>query len=470
MAFAALLGGTLTLIGTPPNIVVNGALEDAGLEVFKFYSFTPIGLALLAGGILYLVTIGSRLLRKGESSAPEPGDDHGIGQLLANYDMKGRVLLLRVEASSSLVGRTLGEADLRTRTAFSVVAVQRSRRFGDDDVMIANQSTILRAGDALLVVAPAGLTKPGPPEGYGLVALGREALSGVLNNVLGVVEVVIAPRSDLRGKTIRELELRRTNRLHMLGIQHQGENVTEDPLDYELAMGDTVLLGGAWRDIDRLRKQTGKVLVLALPREWREIVPAFRRAPWALAIITAMMVLMVTGTLSAVISVLAAGMALVLTGCVTMPQAYRTISWSSVVLIAAMIPMSIALQVTGGAEFVANGMVDTLGDLGPHVLMAGIFLMTTALSLVISNSVTTVLMAPIVIQVGLDMGLSAQPLMMIVAVSASTAFLTPIGTTTNLMVSTPGDYRFSDFLRVGVPLIVIFIILSLLLIPVIWPL
>ncbi len=469
MAFAALLGGTLTLIGTPPNIVVNGALEDAGLEGFKFYSFTPIGLAVLVGGILYLVTIGARLLREGESSTSEPSDEHGIDQLLANYDMKGRVLLLAVEASSSLVGRTLGEADLRTRTAFSVVAVQRSRRFGDDDVMIADQSTILRAGDALLVVAPAGLTKPGPPEGYGLVALGREALSGVLDNVLGVVEVVIAPRSDLRGKTIRELELRRTNRLHMLGIQHKGDNVTEKPLDYELAMGDTVLLGGAWRDIDRLRKQTGKVLVLALPREWREIVPAFRRAPWALAIITAMMVLMVTGTLSAVISVLAAGMALVLTGCVTMPQAYRAVNWQSLVLIAGMLPMGTALAKTGALDVGVEYLVSALGGVGPLGLMAVLFLLTAVLSQVISNTATAVLIAPVAIGVAEGMGVSARPLVMAVALAASAAFVTPVVSPVNTLVMGPGGYRFGDFMKVGLPLLVLTMVIVLLLVPVLFP-
>jgi di/tricarboxylate transporter len=202
----------------------------------------------------------------------------------------------------------------------------------------------------------------------------------------------------------------------------------------------------------------------------RQVVELNPQAIIALATLIGMIFLMVTGLVPIVIAALLAAVTMVLGKCLTMPQAYRTISWNSVVLIAAMIPMSIALQVTGGAELVANGMVNTLGDVSPIVLMAGIFLVTTALSQVISNSATTVLMAPIVLQVGLDMGLAVQPLLMIVAVSASTAFLTPIGTTTNLMVSTPGDYRFKDFLRLGVPLVVIFLVLSLLLVPLIWSL
>jgi len=469
MAYAALLGGTLTLIGTPPNIVVNGALEDAGLEVFEFYSFTPIGLALLAAGILYLVTVGSRLLPTGDSAESASGTEHSMDDLLASYDMKGRVLLLAVEATSSLVGRTLGEADLRTRTGFSVVAVQRKRRVGGDDVLVADRSTVLRTGDALLVIVPAGRTEPAPPEGYGLVAMDRRNLADSLNNVIGVVEVVVAPRSDLRGKTIRELEYRRSHRLTMLGIQHRGENVTGDPLDHELAMGDTLLLGGAWRDINRLHEKAADVLVLALPREWREIVPAFRRAPWALAIITAMLVLMVTGAMSAVISVLAAGMALVATGCVTMPQAYRAVNWQSLVLIAGMLPMGTALNKTGALDVGVEHLVAALGGVGPLGLMAALFLLTAILSQVISNTATAVLIAPVAIGVAEGLGVSARPLVMAVAMAASAAFVTPVASPVNTLVLGPGGYRFADFVRVGMPLLGITMVITLLVVPLLFP-
>lgn len=153
-----------------------------------------------------------------------------------------------------------------------------------------------------------------------------------------------------------------------------------------------------------------------------------------------------------------------------MPQAYRTISWNSVVLIAAMIPIGIALQESGGAELIATELVNRVGGTSPLLLLAVIFVVTTALSQVVSNSATTILMVPIVLQVGLDLSISARPLLMIVAISASTAFLTPIGTSTNLMVAVPGAYNFKDFLRVGSPLIFLFLLLSLILVPIIWPL
>ncbi len=469
MAYAALLGGTLTLIGTPANIVVNGALQDAGLEVFAFHSFTPIGLALLAAGILYLVTIGSRLLPVGDKATTEPRDEHGISDLLASYDMQGRVMLLAVEASSSLVGRSLGEVDLHNRTAYSVVAVQRRRRVGHDDVLIADQNIVLRAGDGLLVVAPTGRTDSAPPEGYGLTRMDRKSLSDSLNNVIGVVEVVVAPRSDLRGKSIRELEYRRSRRLHVLGIQHKGENVAEDPLDHELAMGDTLLLSGAWRDIDRLKENAADVLVLAMPHESKDIVPAFRRAPWALAIITAMMVVMVTGMLSAVIAVLAAGMALVATGCVTMPQAYRAVNWQSLVLIAGMLPMGTALAKTGALDVGVEHLVAALGGVGPLGLMAALFLLTAILSQVISNTATAVLIAPVAIGVAEGLGVSARPLIMAVAMAASAAFVTPVASPVNTLVLGPGGYRFADFVRVGLPLLVLTMVLVLLVVPLLFP-
>jgi di/tricarboxylate transporter len=182
-----------------------------------------------------------------------------------------------------------------------------------------------------------------------------------------------------------------------------------------------------------------------------------------------MIVLMVSGLVPTVIAALAAALAMILGRCLDMNQAYRAISWRSVVLIAAMIPMSIALQASGGADFLARGLVNSLGAVGPLALMAGVFLLTTALSQVISNSATTILVAPVVLQAALALGVSPYPLLMAVAISASTAFLTPIGTTTNLMVSTPGAYDFGDYVRAGAPLVALFMAATLILVPLIWP-
>ncbi|MFT5314467.1 MAG: di/tricarboxylate transporter [Candidatus Krumholzibacteriia bacterium] len=468
MAFAALLGGTLTLIGTPPNIAVNGALAEAGLQVFEFHSFTPIGLILLAAGILYMLTIGARLLPANPDQAEPRRNRHNIEELLRRYALNERIMLLAVQSASTLVGRSLGEVDMRGQTPFTVIVVQRKRRFGDDDVIIANQSTIIRPGDALLVTV-AGHGNLEPPEGYGLVSLDRDAVSNALTNVMGVVEVVVAPRSIERGKTIRELGYRRTQRLHVLGLKHRGEILDEEMLEHKLKMGDTMLLGGDWRDIDNLLEKSSEVLLLTMPTERAESAPAYRRAPWALGIIGAMMVAMVTGALPAVIAVLAAGMALVATRCVTMPQAYRAVDWRSLVLIAGMLPMGTALAKTGALDAGVDQLVLALGSAGPLGLMAALFLLTAVLSQVISNTATAVLIAPVAIGVAEGLGVSPYPLVMAVAMAASAAFVTPVASPVNTLVLGPGGYSFADFVRVGLPLLMLTMALVLLIVPIFYP-
>jgi len=291
----------------------------------------------------------------------------------------------------------------------------------------------------------------------------------LISHEIGLAEVVIAPRSAYRRRTVAQGHFAEKYRVQVLSLRRVDR--TLDLKNARLSVGDALLVRGTWENIELLKNERRNFVVVGSPEEMvRQVVELSPQAAVAVVALVGMIVLMVSGLVPVVIAAILAAVVMVLGKCLSMPQAYRTISWNSVVLIAAMIPMSIALQETGGAEFVADGMINTLGSIGPVALMAGIFLATTALSQVVSNSATTVLMAPIVLQVGLDMGLAVQPLLMIVAVSASTAFLTPIGTTTNLMVTTPGDYRFKDFLRVGIPLVLIFMIISLILVPIIWPL
>ena len=469
MAFAALLGGTLTLIGTPPNIVASGALEEAGYEPFAFYDFTPVGLALLAGGILYLVTLGTRLLPRSENGDSEAGRAATIDDLLTEYGIKGRFMLLQVTSTSPLAGQSLREFGFQTRTGLVVIAIQRGGRFGRDEVIVADGDTVPRVGEMLLARVPPGQDPAVAPDGLGLILLGKERLSRSLEQEIGVVEVVVAPRSTLRGKTIRELAFRRHHQLHVLGVQHKGEVVEGDPTDHELAMGDTLLLGGPWDAIEALRRLSGDLLVLSLPREWQDVAPAFRRAPVAVMIMIAMMVVMVLDILPAVVAVLAAGVALVATGCLSMPNAYRAVSWQSLVLIAGMLPMGVALDKTGALAYVVDQMVGALGGTGPLGLMAVLFLLTAILSQVISNTATTVLLAPVAIGIAEGLGVSPRPLVMAVALAASAAFITPVASPVNTLVLGPGGYKFGDFVRVGLPLLLMTMVIVLLVVPLLFP-
>ena len=495
MAFAANSGGLLTLTGTPPNIIVNDVLAASGEEPFGYFEYALIGLPLLLAAIVYMVSIGRRLLPSRRTEERPPELFESMGELAEDYVLPGNIYQLRVRNGSELIGQTLEQAGLGRDYGVSVLSLNRhGARTGDVSGLgrsrqlvregierlqtdlqdeVPGPDTVVRVDDILLV--------KGASEAIQAVMIrfnvavqpadtGQDQLTtDLISHEIGLAEVVIAPRSAYRRRTVAQGHFAEKYRVQVLSLRRVDQ--TLDLKNARLSVGDALLVRGTWEDIELLKNERRNFVVVGSPEEMvRQVVELSPQAAIAVLALVGMIILMVSGLVPVVIAALLAAVVMVLGRCLSMPQAYRTISWNSVVLIAAMIPMSIALQETGGAEFVANGMINTLGSIGPVALMAGIFLATTALSQVVSNSATTVLMAPIVLQVGLDMGLAVQPLLMIVAVSASTAFLTPIGTTTNLMVTTPGDYRFKDFLRVGIPLVLIFMIISLFLVPIIWPL
>lgn len=496
LAFAANSGGLLTLTGTPPNIIVNEVLAEAGGEPFGYFEFALIGLPLLVAAIGYMLVIGRRLLPSRRADERPPDLAESMGELAEEYVLQGNIYRLRVRNGSRLIGQTLEQAGLGRDYSVSVLRLDNAEGNGFDSAgikrggrqlvregiekfqvdlheSVPGPGTAIGVNDVLLV--------KGTPKAIQSVMLhlnvavqpaasGQEQLTAdLISHEIGLAEVVIAPRSAYRRRTVSQSHFAEKYQVQVLSLRRGDQTV--DLKNEKLAVGDALLVRGRWLDIELLKNERRNFVVVGSPEEMvRQVVELSPQAVVSVVALVGMIVLMVTGLVPAVIAALLAAVFMILGGCLTMPQAYRTISWSSVILIAAMIPVSVALQVTGGADYVANGLVNTLGAAGPIALMAGVFLVTTALSQVISNSVTTILMAPIVVQVGMDMGLSVRPLLMIVAVSASTAFLTPIGTTTNLMVTTPGDYSFKDFMRVGLPLVILFLILSLLIVPLIWPL
>jgi di/tricarboxylate transporter len=296
-----------------------------------------------------------------------------------------------------------------------------------------------------------------------------EGLSEVLlSSEVGIAEVLLTPRSVYIGRTVVQNHFAEKFGVQVLSIR-RGDQSFVHP-SQKLAFGDALLVRGRWEKIERLQRERHNFVIVGSPEAMsRQVTDLTPQAVISVLALLGMIGMMISGIVPAVVATLIAAVVMVLGGCLTMSQSYRAISWHSVVLIAAMIPMSIALEVTGGAEFLADGLVNTFGEIGPLALMAAVFVLTTAFSQVINNTATAVLVAPIVLRAALDLDVSPYPLLMIVAVSASTAFLTPIGTTTNLMVMTPGGYRFNDYVRVGFPLMAIFLVVSLLLVPLIWP-
>jgi di/tricarboxylate transporter len=496
LAFAANTGGLLTLTGTPPNIIVNQSLLSAGLDGFGYFEFALIGLPLLVAAILYMVLVGRKLLPARKVEERPAGLTESVGELARDYTIESSLYWLRVRYGSRLVGLTLEEAALGRDYNVSVIRIEHpirvNGRQADQTILksrgviesleklqtdhvdpVPGPGTKISANDVLLV--------KGSQDAIDRVMVwfnvGVQKASGadqdlaemLLSHEVGIAEVLLTPRSAYIGRTVSQGHFAEKFNVQVLNIRRQHKQVEFS--QSRLRFGDALLVRGRWKDIELLGNERRNFVVVGSPESMaRQVVELNRQAVIASLALISMIILMVTGFVPTVIAALIAAIVMVLGGCLSMEQAYRSVSWSSVILIAAMIPMSIALQVTGGAEFLADALVNSLGSFGPLALMSGVFLLTTALSQVINNSATTVLVSPIVLQAANDLGVSPYPMMMIVAISASTAFLTPIGTTTNLMVSAPGSYSFNDFIKLGLPLVVIFLLLSLALVPMIWPL
>lgn len=475
LAFASLLGGMLTLIGTPPNIVVAEQLAAQGYAPFGFFDFTPLGLVMVGLGVAFMATVGRRWL---PARAPVDGglvEAADARELVGRYGLPERSFRMTVPVEHALVGATLGSLRWPERYQVQVLAVdtdpaavrarQRSRRHLDRSKALS-AATVLEHDDRLLLQgAPAAVAALAAEVGLAAVPVDPVALPANLS----VVEVLPPPRSRWLGHTLRELAFRDRFGLQVVAVQRSGASVTEGLAELRLRFGDTLLVEGPRAAIERLKRERGDAVVLAEPDAGAVSRRAARRAPVALAIMLAMLVVMATGWLPTVLTVGLAAIAMVATGCLSMEEAYRSINWESVVLIAGVLPMATALEVTGGMRLAVDALVSGVGPYGPTALLVGLFVLTSLASQVISNTATAVLLAPIAFQAGLDLGVSPYPLLMAVGLAASTSFATPVASPVNTLVLNPGQYRFGDFLKVGLVLQLLVLVATVLLVPRFFP-
>lgn len=469
MAFASLIGGMLTLIGTPPNLIVSTQLEKEGLEPFGFFSFTPIGLMVLILGIGYMLLAGRRLLPSTSGSLKPRQARPSLTDLVQSYGLTGRLRYLRVTDGSAYAGQTLTESRLRTNFAITVVGLERKQTL-KPLVIPALPHTRLEAGDLLIAVMPPAATiKSRDIKGLQFTEA-DESRRNIVAKELGLAEVLLTPRSELIGRTLTEVRFREHHGVNVLGVLRKGIPVADDLSHLRFRFGDSLLIGGHWNQIRLLQEERANFVVLSLPEEMDEAVPAQHKSPLALAIVLTMLMLMTFNIVPAVTAVMLAALAMVLTKCLRMKDVYAAINWQSLVLIAGMLPMATALEQTGGVDLIVQALVRILGSLGPVAVMAGLFVLTSLFSQFISNTATTVLVAPIAISAAAGMGVSAYPFLMTVAIAASTAFATPVASPVNTLVLGPGGYRFTDFIKVGVPLQLIIMIAVLLVVRLVFPL
>ncbi len=466
LAFASLVGGMLTLIGTPPNIVASETLLQAGFAPFAFFDFTPIGLAILVFSMFYLIVIGRRLLPNVDIRNPDQPHPH-LHEFAERYGISDQLHLLSVPADSNLIGETVVTAGLRTNYEVTVFGIRRKGRL-TSMLLPVTIETIIKKNDVLMVYADSKQITS-ICEAFSLTSeVFPTGLIRKMHNEFGVAEVMLRRGSSLVGKTIKEGRFREKFGLSVIGILRDDEALTTDFDGTALKFADSLLLAGGWNFIEKLNDRRD-FIVIETPAEMVEAPSHASKAPLSLLIMLLMLISMTMGWLPTLTAVMAAALAMVITGCVTMEEAYKSLKPSSLILIACMLPVAIAMEKTGAARLIVDQLVVAFGGGSPMALGAALFIFTSIFSQFISNTATTVLVAPIAISAAQSLGVNPQPYMMMVALAASTAFATPIASPVNTLILAPGKYTFLDFVKVGVPLQIAAMIIALLLTPLIFP-
>lgn len=458
MAFAAFVGGMLTLIGTPPNLVVANALTAAQLPSFGFFSFTLPGLAALLVLLLYFVFPGRWLLPNLPPARQESADSPSLPQLIEDYQLEKQLCWVRLPAEGPLLGLPLQQ--LKLPAGLQLLCVQESK--GLQRLHFCHQQTCLVPEGLLLLQGEPALMETFIAR-YQLASVDVSTVYDFFAaHKLGLAEVMILPRSSIVGKTLAEVHFRNRFHLHILGVVRQGKLLPGPLSEIALRFADVLLLQGPWRRIAALQNSPQMILLKGPAHE-----PHFSRLKMGLTAAWVALMLLLLGLsawpMTLVVILTAAG--LVLSRCLTMEEAYRSISWETVILVAAMLPMATALEKVGLLSRLATLLSTHLGSFGPTVVMATLFALTSGLSLLLSNTATTVLMTPIALQLAKLLGATPQSFLMVVALAASAAFASPLASPVNTMVISQGNYRFRDFVIVGLPLQLLLLLLSIWLVP-----
>ena len=468
LAAAALISGMMTLVATTPNIVINNALRSHGQEALSFFSFTPFGLAVLVLAIAFIVLAGRHLLSGGQGAVSRRRE-RSIGEILQGYDIRQRVGVLRVTPGSGLIDRSVARMQLGARHRINLIALHTVADSGRAFVP-ARPETVFLANDILVVIAEHEALDRFA-ETFGLERMELQvdpALEREFFQVVGVGEVMLTPESNLIGKSVREIGFHSRFRCQVLAIRRKGATLTTGFADEPLRFGDVLLACGAWEDILQLRDHRDQYILLNLPQDYHEVIPARSRGPLAVIILAAMVGLLVFDLLPTVTAVLVATAALILTRCVNVDSCYRVIDWQTVLIIAGMLPLALALERTGAITLVTDRLLELFAGVGPMGVLAVLFLVTVAIGLFLSNTPTAVLVAPMAVEIGLKMGIPPQACAMTVAIACSAAFISPLGSPVNMIVREPGGYTFMDYARVGVPLVALSLVATLVLVRLIY--
>ena len=483
LAFAGSLGGMLTLIGTPPNLVIDEVLTEAGYQPLAFFSFFPVGIIVIAIGIIVLMPLSKIFLskslgskkKKNAKSLDDLVDEYRLLDNLHRFIVpSSRTSAARDENGNQLdiVGKTLKELSIQKKYGVSIIEIRNEKksRLGlvkDVNQNMAKSSSTIQVHDTLYIIGDEQKMQRFARD-YGLRKM-KDVKIDFYD--LGLTEIVVMPTSNFVGLRIGEANLRKRFGINVLGVKRGSsssssseggrggsEYITDNLIAAKLHVGDMLLVQGEWTNLAHLTADTTNWVVLDQPEKTADKVLLDYKAPVAAAIMLLMIAMMVFDFIpvAPVTAVIIAGLLTVFAGCFrNVEAAYKTINWESIVLIAAMMPMSTALEKTGASALVSQGLVDSLGAMGPTALLAGIYFTTSLMTMFISNTATAVLMAPIALVAAQQVGVSPYSFLFAVTLGASMCFASPFSTPPNALVMKAGGYTFMDYVKVGLPLQII---------------
>ncbi len=485
LAFASSMGGMATLIGTPPNLVVDEVLSNAGFTDLSFFSFTPIGVICVLIGLVVLIPLSKFfLVKKEDGKDTKTTTGHSPKELAKKYQLSDNLYRIQIRPGSRIGGKKLQELNITQAYNLSILEIRRQsssqgRFLKTVDQSLAGPHTELQENDILYVFGPFEKVNQFAKEQN--LELTDTHVSEYVEGAeveklsvreIGIAEVLLMPDSKLINKAVKDSGFRDKYSVNILGIQRKGEYILNDIKDIKMHAGDILLIQGTWDSIARMSQKQSQWVVLGQPLEEASKVTLDYKAPVAALIMVLMIAAMVFDfiPIPPVAAVIIAGILMVLTGCFrNVEEAYKTINWESVVLIAAMLPMSLALEKTGASNLISEKLVSGLGDYGPLVLMAGIYFTTSLLTMFISNTATAVLVAPIALQSAIAINVSPYPFLLAVTVGASMCFASPFSTPPNALVMSAGKYTFMDYVMVGLPLQIVMGIVMVFILPLLFP-
>ena len=484
LAFAGSLGGMLTLIGTPPNLVIDEVLTEGGYQPLAFFSFFPVGIIVIAIGIIVLMPLSKIFLSKKQSgkkkkqgkSLDDLVDEYQLLDNLHRYIVPSRRPSAALDENGEqmdIVGKTLKDLSIQKKYGVSIIEIRNEKksRLGlvkDVSQNMAKSSSTIQVHDTLYIIGEEEKMKRFASD-YGLRKM-KDVKIDFYD--LGLTEIVVMPTSNFAGLRIGEANLRKRFGINVLGVKRGDEYITDNLIAAKLHVGDMLLVQGEWTNLAHLATDTSNWVVIDQPEKTADKVLLDYKAPVAAAIMLLMIAMMVFDFIpvAPVTAVIIAGLLTVFAGCFrNVEAAYKTINWESIVLIAAMMPMSTALEKTGASALVSQGLVESLGSMGPTALLAGIYFTTSLMTMFISNTATAVLMAPIALVAARQVGVSPYSFLFAVTLGASMCFASPFSTPPNALVMKAGGYTFMDYVKVGLPLQIIIGVVMTFVLPLLFP-